>query len=79
VDGDAIIHFEPYKPNEGYTYQTSEGRILVTKGQAIARINLILGNRITDLDIRYEYIPEGPFNLLSTTKAYYDHAFGWKD
>jgi hypothetical protein len=76
VDGNAIVHFEPYKPNEGYTCQTSEGRILVAKGQAIARINLILGNRITDLDMRCEYVPEGPFNLLSTTRAYYDHAFG---
>jgi hypothetical protein len=75
VDGDAIVHFKLYKPNEGYTYQTSEGRILVAKGQAITRINLILEDRITDLDIKCEYVLEGLFNLLSTTRAYYDHAF----
>jgi hypothetical protein len=75
VDGDTIIHFKLYKPKEGYTCQTSEGRTLVAKGQAIARINLILEDRITDLDMKCEYMPEGPFNLLSTTRAYYDHAF----
>jgi hypothetical protein len=40
---------------------------------------LILGNRITDLDVRCEYVLEGLFNLLLITRAYYDHAFGWKD
>jgi hypothetical protein len=52
---------------------------LVAKGQVIARINLILEDRITDLDVKCEYVLEGLFNLLSTIRAYYDYAFGWKD
>jgi hypothetical protein len=29
--------------------------------------------------VKCEYVLEGLFNLLSTTRAYYDYAFGWKD
>ncbi|OKO98596.1 Retrovirus-related Pol polyprotein from transposon TNT 1-94 [Penicillium subrubescens] len=78
VDGDAIMHFEPYKDN-AYRCQTSEGRTLVAKGKAIARINLVFPDRVVNLDVRCEYVPEGPFNLLSTTRTYYEHGMGWKD
>ena len=78
VDSDAIIYFEPYKDN-AYKYQTSEGRTLVVKGKAIARINLVFPDRVINLDVRYEYIPEGLFNLLLTTRTYYEHSIGQKD
>jgi reverse transcriptase-like protein len=78
VDGDAIIHFEPNNINS-YKCQTSEGRTLTSKGRAIARINLVFPDRVENLDVKCEFIPEGPFNLLSTTRTYYDHGMGWKD
>lgn len=40
---------------------------------------LIFPSHIEELDVRCEYVPEGPFNLLSTTRTHYDHAMGWKD
>jgi hypothetical protein len=49
---------------------------LTAKGKAITRINLVFPDRIKELDIRYEYVLEGPFNLLSTTRTYYDYIIG---
>ena len=79
VDRDTIVYFEEYKGNI-YKCQTSEGRTLIAKGKAIARINLVFpNNRIIDLNVRCEYVPEGLFNLLLTTKIYYEHGIGQKD
>jgi hypothetical protein len=46
------------------------------KDKVIARINLILNNEIKELNVKYEYVPNRPFNLLLITRIYYNYKIG---
>jgi hypothetical protein len=81
IDEEALVDYTPYQPHEiPYTWSTSDGRKATAEGYAKARINMALPDGSTnEIVVNCVYMPDGFYNLFSTTTAMEDHGIGWLD